>query len=68
VHTLMVAAADVNGMTPLMLTVSSAGSPAHTHTVMLSAAQLMMLRNGTDVTVTSSTDSQHNHMYRISCT
>jgi hypothetical protein len=64
----MVTAATIAATTQQTLTVSSAGTPAHTHTIMLTPANLTTLRGGGMVDVTSSNDSQHTHVYRIICT
>jgi hypothetical protein len=41
---------------------------SHQHNVVLSAAEKAMLRAGTPLTKTSSTNSGHSHQYRIECT
>ena len=64
----MVEATVLAATTPQTITASSAGSPAHTHTVMLTPANLTALRAGTPVTAMSSMDSGHTHSYLITCT
>lgn len=64
-HTLTVSASALQATTPQIFTTSSAN--AHTHTVSLSVNQLMTLRNGSSVTVNSSSDNNHTHAYRVSC-
>jgi hypothetical protein len=49
-------------------TTSSAGSPAHTHMIMLAPADLATLRGGGMVQIESTKDSNHTHTYQISCT
>ncbi|HXU05486.1 MAG TPA: hypothetical protein VN903_31220, partial [Polyangia bacterium] len=67
-HTVTVEAAILNETTPQVLTTSSAGAPAHTHMITLSAANLAALKAGGMVDITSTNVSMHTHTYRIRCT
>ena len=68
-HTVTIDAAILNATSAQMVTTSSAGpTPGHTHTVMLTPANLTTLRGGGMVDVPSSNVSQHTHTYRIRCT
>jgi hypothetical protein len=68
VHTVIVPAAMLDSTTDQMFTTSSAGSPAHTHMITLTAADLAMLKSGGSVTgVMSTTVLSHFHAYDLSC-
>jgi hypothetical protein len=67
-HTVTVDAATLNATTPQTLITSSAGVPAHTHMVTLTADNLATLRGGGMVDVLSAVSGAHTHTYRISCT
>lgn len=43
------------------------GTSAHPHKVIVTAAMFTMLKSGTNVTATSSTDGGHAHQITISC-
>ncbi|MGM9488739.1 hypothetical protein [Ideonella sp. YS5] len=64
-HTLTIDETDLNSTTDK--TYSIMGTAGHNHTVTFTVAQLGMLKNGQSVTVTSSTDSGHNHDVTAKC-
>jgi len=64
-HSLSIPAADLDSATALSYSIR--GSANHDHTVTLSAAQLAMLKADQSITVTSSTDSAHDHSVTITC-
>jgi hypothetical protein len=64
-HTLMIPASALTSTTSMMFTTSSAN--AHTHMVTLNAGQLSTIAGGGMVTVTSTNDGGHTHMYQIRC-
>jgi hypothetical protein len=67
-HTVMVGAATLDATPPQTLVTSSAGVPAHTHMVTLTADNLATLRGGGMVDALSTLAGTHTHTYRISCT
>eukprot|EP00494_Astrolonche_serrata_P015527 UN15678 len=54
-------------MSPADLTFDITGFSGHSHTVQLGEDDLMELRNGLTITVTSTTDSNHSHDISIRC-
>jgi hypothetical protein len=69
-HTLAVPASALNAAGAQTFTTGLAGMGAgHTHMVRLTPAELMTIKNGGMVTVTSLTDqTMHTHMYTVRCT
>ena len=67
-HSVTIPASALNSTTAMTFNTSSAGSPAHMHSVTLETAQLTTLKGGSSVTVTSSVADQHTHMFMVSCT
>ena len=64
-HSLSIPAADLDSTSAK--TYSIQGGASHAHSITLSPAQLANLKAGQSVTVTSTTDSQHNHDVTITC-
>lgn len=64
-HSVTIAAADLDSATDRSYNIG--GTSNHSHTITLTAAQLSALKSGQSVTVTSSTDSSHNHAVTITC-
>jgi hypothetical protein len=64
-HVLTVATADLDSATSKTYDIT--GSATHPHTVTFTPAQLQSLKAGQSVTVTSSTDSAHEHTVTASC-
>ena len=64
----MVSATVLNATTSQTLTTTSNGTPAHTHMITLTPANLTTLRGGGMVQIESTNNSNHTHTYQISCT
>ena len=67
IHSLGITAGEINSGNPTLFTTGSAGTPPHTHTVTLAAADLTTLRAGSSVTITSSLSAGHTHDFSIVC-
>jgi hypothetical protein len=65
-HTLSIPKADLTLTTPQ--TYTTAGTASHTHGVTFSAAQLLQLKNGQSVLVTSLPSQGHTHDVTSVCT
>jgi hypothetical protein len=66
-HTVTVPASTLNATSVQTFTTSVAGSPAHTHTVALTANNLAIIKGGGSVTVVSGPADGHTHMFVVSC-
>lgn len=64
-HTLTVSMADVNAAAAK--TYNIMGTSLHDHTVMVTAAQFAMLKTGTTLSITSSSDGTHTHTVTVMC-
>ena len=64
-HVLSVAAADLDSATDMSYDIQ--GTADHTHTVVLTVAQLRTLKTGASVNTTSSTTLSHMHDITITC-
>lgn len=64
-HTMTVAQVDVDAGVEKSYDIS--GSSGHSHTVVVTAANMTTLQGGQSVTITSSTDVGHSHMVTVSC-
>ncbi len=64
-HVLSVALADLDS--PTDMTYDIQGTADHTHTVVLTVAQLRALKTGASITTTSSTTLAHMHDISITC-
>ena len=67
VHTLTVPASTLDATTDQTFTTGSAGTPAHTHIVVLTSANLATLKGGGTVDVMSTTALGHLHSYKVGC-
>jgi hypothetical protein len=68
VHTLTVAASTLNSTMDVTLTTGMAGTPAHTHMVTLTVANLATLKGGGTVDVASTITQSHMHTFKVGCT
>jgi hypothetical protein len=59
-HTVVITAAQLTAGNQLLLTLTQ-GTPAHTHTVALTAAEVVSIRDGGRVAKATSTDELHEH-------
>jgi hypothetical protein len=66
-HSVAILASTVDATSDQTFTTSTGGSDDHTHMITLTVANLGTLKGGGTVTVTSTTDDYHNHMYQIGC-
>jgi hypothetical protein len=66
-HSVIIAASTLGATTDQTFSTTSSGTPAHTHMVTLTAAQLTTIKGGGSVTVTSTLVSNHMHSYQVSC-
>lgn len=64
-HVLDIAATDLDSTVDMSYSIQ--GTADHTHTVMLTVAQLQTLKGGGTVTVTSTTTLSHSHTLTVSC-
>lgn len=64
-HSLSIPRADLDST--VSRSYSILGTAGHDHTITLSATQLSQLKAGTAVTVTSTTDSAHDHSVSVTC-
>jgi hypothetical protein len=64
-HALEIPAADLDSTTDMSYSIQ--GTASHTHTIVLTVAQLQMLKAGQAVTVASSTTLSHNHNVTATC-
>lgn len=64
-HQFTVAAADVAAMQNKTYQIQ--GGAMHPHTITITVAQFAMLDGGNSITVQSSTDNNHYHVYSVSC-
>ncbi|MEO6280932.1 hypothetical protein [Roseateles sp.] len=64
-HSLSIQAADLNSTSALSYSIQ--GSASHAHMITLSPTQLASLKAGQSVTITSTTDSSHDHSVMITC-
>ena len=64
-HTLVVPAVDLDSMTNKSYNIRGSGD--HNHTVVLTPAQLQLIKVKTAVVVTSSTDQSHDHVVTVNC-
>jgi hypothetical protein len=62
-----VPAATLNATTDQMFTTTMAGTPAHTHMITLTVANLGTLKGGGTVDVMSTTTLGHFHSYSVGC-
>jgi hypothetical protein len=59
-HTVVISAAQLTTGGQLLLTLTP-GTPAHVHTVALTAAEVVSIRDGSRVSKVTSTDELHDH-------
>jgi|SRR3954471_11075223 hypothetical protein len=64
-HVMMVSMADVTAAANK--TYNIMGTALHDHTVMVTAAQFAMLKDGTTLSITSSSDGTHSHTVTVMC-
>jgi hypothetical protein len=68
VHMVTVPASTLNSTTAQTFTTTMAGTPAHTHMITLTPANLTTLKGGATVDVMSTTTLAHFHSYTVGCT
>ncbi|MFD1095566.1 hypothetical protein [Salegentibacter chungangensis] len=66
-HTLTVSKEDVDAAVEKTYDLSEASTDQHIHQVTISAAQFNTLKSNNQITVTSTSQAQHNHNVIVSC-